>query len=238
MIILMIGFTLGAATVEEGPQMASLIKRTISSVDIQVCVQGSLLTTQREAFQKVLLQYLRVAILSDTAVYLERQYTSLDGGDICFLYVYQAPNPEYSIYAVSYLTTKATNQILNVPFTIPSTGATVQIPCKVDAAQWTGDNLALLGTPFPGLWRVNDVLLWGSCLLSVLFLCMSTLCCYALCTKVSIMPPSNQDNEESKILKMNKEILAILSVKKKAEGESIVQHKMKLHAHTSPGHKH
>lgn len=238
MILMIVALTLpldSTASMEEGPQMATLIKRTISSVDIQLCVQGSLLTTQRAAFQKVLLQYLKVSILSDTAVYLERQYTSLDGGDICFLYVYQAPTPEYSVYAVSFLTTKATNRIITVPFLIPSTGATVQIPCKVDAAQWSGDDLALLGAPFPGLWKVNDVLLWGSCLLSVLFLCMSTLCCYALCTKVSIIPTNQQDQEDSKILKMNKEILSILSGKKKGEGETIVQHKMKIH---STGHKH
>jgi hypothetical protein len=207
-----------SAATEQEPPAATLIPRTTSSVDILVCVQGSLLTTLRSAFQTTLVKYLRDRILEDTAVYLERQYTALVSGDLCYLYVYQAPNPQYSIYAAERLTTKLNekNQLLLVPFTIPSTDSTVEIQCKVDAAQWSGDDLTLLGAPLPGLWTVNDMLLWGSCLLSVLFLCMATLCCYALCTKVSPFKDHSAEDEESKILKMDKEILTVLTAQKNA----------------------
>ena len=216
-----------SAAAEQEPPAATLIPRSTSSVDILVCVQGSLLTTLRSAFQTTLVKYLRDRILEDTAVYLERQYTALVSGDLCYLYVYQAPNPQYSIYAAEQLTTKLNekNQLLLVPFTIPSTDSTVEIQCKVDAAQWSGDDLTLLGAPLPGLWTVNDMLLWGSCLLSVLFLCMASLCCYALCTKISPFKDLSAEDEESKILKMDKEILTVLTAQKHAH-----------HHHESGGH--
>jgi hypothetical protein len=190
------------------------ITRTTSSVDIQLCIfSGEILATQRAEFQAVLLSHLQKNILSNTAVYLERQYTTLSGGDLCYLYVYQAPTPEYSGYAVRQLA-GLNEQVLEVPFKIPSTGVTVTIHCKVDAAQWSGDDLRYMGAPIPFMWKVNDLLLWGSSLLSVLFVCMSGLCCYALCTRLG---SANNTQEDNQILKVDKEILAtLLSSKRKA----------------------
>jgi hypothetical protein len=178
--------------------------RTASSVDIQVCLfGGEILATQRAEFQAVLLRHLQTNVLSNTAVYLERQYTTLSGGDLCYLYVYQAPTPEYSGYAVRQLA-GLNERTMEVPFKLASSGVTVAIRCRVDAAQWSGDDLQNLGVPVPFMWKVNDVLLWGSSLLSVLFVCMSGLCCYALCTRLR---PGQAD---SQILKVDKAILATL----------------------------
>jgi hypothetical protein len=198
--VLIVSFT-------KAQESTTLIQRTTNSVDIQICVQGSVLSTQRSDFQKALLQYLQDTILSTNAVYLERQYTTLQSGDLCFLYVYQAPNTAYSLIAVQRFSSM-TDQLIHVPFTFATSGANVLIPCKVDAAQWNGDDLTYLGTPFPAMWKVNDLLLWGSCILSLLFVCMSALCCYALCTKIS--PITDGDS----VVKMDKEILSILKKKK------------------------
>lgn len=193
------------------------ITRTSSSVDIQLCILngGGILATQRADFQTVLLSHLRQNVFSNTAVYLERQYTTLSGSDFCYLYVYQAPNPDYSAYAVKQLAA-LTDQILHVPFKMPATGITVTIECKVDAAQWSGDDLTYLGTPIPFMWKVNDLLLWGSSVLSLLFVCMSGLCCYALCTRITPLGASGDANQEdNQILKVDKEILAALLSKRK-----------------------
>ena len=213
--------TLLLFTTTECQEIATLIQRTSSSVDIQICVQGSVLATQRIEFQKSLLKYLQDTVLSTDAVYLERQYTTLLNSDLCFLYVYQAPNTAYSLIAVQRFSSK-TDQLLNVPFTFTSSGTNVIVQCKVDASLWSGDDLTYLGTPFPVMWKVNDLLLWGSCILSMLFVCMSALCCYAFCTKIN--PQVEGDN----VLKMDKEILSLLKQKKNAEQSVDLNKKMKL----------
>ena len=207
-----------------------MIQRSASSVDIQLCVLNvGVLATQRSEFQTALLNHLQTNILSSTAVYLERQYTTLTGTDLCFLYVYQAPNPDYSAYAVRQFAAM-NEQILQVPFTIPSSGVTVLISCKVDAAQWNGDDLTYLGAPMPVMWNVNDILLWGSCMVSLLFLCLSGLCCYAICTKISPLGSTNdktsENNEDNRILKVDKQILDTL-LKQKRE-QSALADKMKI----------
>ena len=231
LLLLLLATTAKVEAQQDTAAAATLIQRTTSSVDIQICVQGSLLATQRAAFQQELLKYLQTQVLNDNGVYLERQYTTITGGGMCFLYVYQGPNPDFSVYAVRQFAAM-NNQMFNVPFTFPSTGISVQIPCKVDAAQWTGDDLTYLGTPIPGMWKVNDLLLWGSCLLSVLFLCMSCLCCYAMCTRVTPFGTVAEGDEGgNSILRMDKEILSLLTQKKRIEevpSATVLKSKLKL----------
>jgi hypothetical protein len=143
--------------------------RTTNSVDVQLCVQTAFLTPQRDAFLQALIAYLTESILNSNALYLDRQYTTTDGG-LCYLFVYQAPGPDN---AVSVLERLAEQRTLSVPF------GNAPIQCSVQAAQWAGDDLSYLGAPLPGLWTVNDLLLWGACCLTVVFLCMSGMCCYA-----------------------------------------------------------
>ncbi len=146
------------------------VMRTTNSVDIQVCVNSAFLTPQRDAFQAALCGYLTGSVLNSNGLYLDRQFTT-GAGSLCYLYVFQAPSPKYAQLTLGRLTEQAS-------ITVPLSGA--DIACSVSAAQWSGDNLSYLGAPFPLLWTVNDMLLWGGCLLSVLFLCMSGLCCFAL----------------------------------------------------------
>lgn len=215
-------------------QAASIIPRSASSVDIQLCVlSGFLLPTQRTEFQQVLLTHLQTQILSDTGVYLERQYTTLTEGNLCYLCVYQAPTTDYAVYAVKKFAALP-SQLLYIPFTFSTTaGVSVQIPCKVDAALWSGDDLTYLGTPFPvKWWKVNDLLLWGSSLVSLLFVCLSSLCCYALCTqnlgnntkynsdhdngvvsfkKKDKSSNSSNNGKNNNVVKMDKKILSTLT---------------------------
>lgn len=214
---------------------STMIPRSSKSVDIQLCILSGVLTTQRADFQKTLLTHLQTNVLQSTDVYMESQYTTLIEGNLCYMCVYQAPNADYSSYAVKKLAA-LNNQLLYVPFTLGG-GVNVQIPCKVDAAQWSGDDLTYLGTPFPVMWKVNDLLLWGSCLLSLLFVCMSALCCYAICTntppttadphngvlsfKMKKTPPSplllqnnpdkNKNQDDKNVLKMDKKLLSTLN---------------------------
>ena len=161
-------------------QETSAVMRTTNSVDIQICVNTAFLTPQRSAFQQSLANYM-MQMLQSNALYLDRQYTT-NQGNLCFLYVYQAPNPSYAAQVLETLT--AQNSV-SVPF------SDTNIVCSVAAAQWSGDDLSTLGAPFPGLWTVNDLVLWGSCLLALLFLCMAGVCCFALC-KVYRAPRSKE----------------------------------------------
>lgn len=145
------------------------IIRTTNSVDIQICVQSAFLTPQRDLFLQALIEYLTQAILNNNALYLDRQYTTNEGA-LCYLFVYQAPGPENAVSVMERLSEQPN---LRIPF------ASTTIQCSIQAAQWSGDNLSYLGAPFPGLWTVNDLILWGSCILTVIFLCMSGMCCYA-----------------------------------------------------------
>jgi hypothetical protein len=196
----------------------TIVPRSSKSVDIQLCVLTGVLTTQRAEFQQTLLTHLQTNVLQSTDVYMESQYTTLVEGNLCYLCVYQAPNTEYSAYAVKKLAA-LNNQLLYVPFTLGG-GVNVQIPCKVDAAQWSGDDLTYLGVPFPVMWKVNDLLLWGSCMLSLLFVCMSALCCYAICTNpnngvlsIKTKPSGNsiKENDKKDVLKVDKKVLSSLT---------------------------
>lgn len=162
--------------------------RTTNSVDVQVCVETAFLTPQRDAFLQTLTSYLMQSILNSNALYLDRQYTTVDGG-LCYLFVYQAPEPDNAINVLERL---AEQPALYVPF-----GSTT-IQCTVEAAQWSGDNLSYLGAPFPGLWTVNDLVLWGACFLTVLFLCLSGMCCYAFIVLRSDKAQNHNNNNNNK----------------------------------------
>ena len=170
MLLYLLGIVLmGVSAAQQQQTQTNSVIRTTNSVDIQLCVQTAFLTPQRDAFLQALTTHLTQDILNSNALYLDRLYTTVDGG-LCYLFVYQAPSPEN---AVNVLERLAEQTAVYVPL-----GATT-IQCSVDAAQWSGDNLAYLGAPFPGMWTVNDLLLWGACFLTVLSLCLSGLCCYA-----------------------------------------------------------
>lgn len=165
--------------------------RSTNSVDIQICVTTAFLTPQRDLFQQSLYTYLTTSVLNSNALYLDRQYTTSQG-NLCYLYVFQAPNPSMAIVAMQQITAKQST--LSIPL------GTQEISCQVSAAQWTGENLSYLGVPFPDLWTVNDLILWGSCLVSVLFLCLSGICCFAMCRLYYHMPPKSKNNNNNKDL--------------------------------------
>ena len=142
-------------------QSTDAILRSTNSVDIQVCVNSAFLTPLRGAFQSTLMTTLQ-NLLASNALYLDRQYTTLQG-TLCYLYVYQAPNPSMAVAVLEQLSLLTT---LDVNFN------SAYITCSINAAQWSGDQLSYLGAPFPVLWTFNDLILWGACLLSLLFLCM------------------------------------------------------------------
>jgi hypothetical protein len=173
----------------EGQQQTGQVIRTTNSVDIQACVSTAILTPQRDLFQQSLAQYLMQGILNSNALYLDRQYTTEQGG-LCYLYVYQGQSPGNAVSVLERLTQQS---VLNVPF------ASTTIQCFVTAAQWSGDNLAYLGAPFPQLWTMNDLILWASCLLTLLSLCMSGICCYALC-RLRLIRAAAASEPEHKLL--------------------------------------
>lgn len=176
------------------------VMRTGNSVDIQACVNTAFLTPQRDLFQSALWGYLAGSLLNNNGLYLDRQYTTTQGG-LCYLYVFQAPNPRLAAMALAMLTSHSS---ILVPLSDTS------IECSVSAVQWSGDNLSYLGAPFPMLWTVNDLVLWGGCILGILFLCMSGLCCFAMCklqakggetttTSNSSKPLNNNNNNKKKM---------------------------------------
>jgi hypothetical protein len=174
-LVLMLGGLMPALS------QSNAVLRSTNSVDIQLCVSTAILSPQRDAFQQALASYLMQTILNSNALYLDRQYTT-DEGALCYLYVYQGQSPSNAMRVLERLTQQST---LGIPF------ASTTIQCSVAAAQWTGDSLDYLGAPFPGLWTINDVVLWGACLLSLLTLCMAGGCCYALCKLRQTQPPAS-----------------------------------------------
>ena len=175
-----------------GAQTGDAVMRTSNSVDIQVCVNTAFLTPQRDVFQGALWTYLTGSLLNNNGLYLDRQYTTSQG-NLCYLYVFQAPNPHLATMALAMLTSHSS-------ILVPLSDTSIQ--CGLSAAQWSGDNLSYLGAPFPLLWTVNDLVLWGGCVLGVLFLCMSGLCCFAMC-KIQFsnkkLAPSNKEEAKKKV---------------------------------------
>jgi len=150
-------------------QVSNAVLRTSNSVDVQVCVTTAFLTPLRGDFQTALFAYLTQTILKSDALYLDRQYTTAQGG-LCYLYVYQGTSPSNAVQALERLTQQISIQL-----------GQDTIECSVTAAQWSGDDLSYLGAPFPLLWTVNDLVLWTSCVLAGLCLCVAGICCFALC---------------------------------------------------------
>ena len=150
--------------------------RSTNSVDIQVCA-GGVLANYRDAFEAALLQSLQTKLRS-LAVYLDTGYSDTDG-DMCLLYVLQAPNPTAAAQAFQYLNPQGSGSVTFLqPF--QQAGVTAQANCTLTAAQWSGFSLSYLGAPLPSMWTVNDLLLWGSCGVGVLALVLAAGCCYAL----------------------------------------------------------
>jgi hypothetical protein len=185
------------------------IIRNTNSVEVQLCVQTAFLTSQRDVFLQALTDYLTQSILNSNALYLDRQYTTTDGA-LCYLFVYQAPGPDN---AVSVMLRLAEQTTLSVPF------GTTRIECQVQAAQWSGDSLSYLGAPLPGLWTVNDLVLWGACFLTVLFLCMSGLCCYAFIMLHGAKAPHHLHHEPT-----------IMTMKQQQQGGKSAHHAAPLHS--------
>ena len=151
-----------------GGQLAGteLTMRTFNSVDIQVCVDG-ILSSEHAAVQTAVGTQLRAMLLA-TAVYFIRTYTVAAKGTVCYVFVYQARNPEGARLAVQTLMTDQSS--LQVPY------ASGFLPCAIDAVPWRGEDTGPVGMD----WHLsaNDVMLWGGCAGSVLALCSVSVCCF------------------------------------------------------------
>ena len=182
-------------------QVSNAVLRSTNSVDVQVCVSTAFLTPLRGDFQTALYTYLTQTILNSNALYLDRQYTTADGG-LCYLYVYQGSSPSNAAMVLERLTQRVDQQnSLSIQLGQDT------IKCSVSAAQWSGDDLSYLGAPFPLLWTATDLVLWASCVLSGLCLCVAGICCFALCKlrqqqQQLVMPLKSHDKPIN--MKLNK----------------------------------
>ena len=110
------------------------------------------------------------AVLSSTAFFLTRVYSSDDGG-ICFYYVFQAPNPTAAKTAFLRLSPQGGSNMY-----VTFDNAVKQ--CAITASPWQGDGQAPMGMQLPFQWSANDLLLWGLCGGGALCaLAVGTCCC-------------------------------------------------------------
>ena len=157
------------------PLVSEEVVRDSNSIDIQLCV-GGLLTTDSVAFQSAAATQL-AALLSSTAIYLTRVYT-IPTGDLCLLYVFEAPNPSSAQLGLARLSPPG--QLSGHAASIIITGQGVPWPCTVTASPWQVMDASPMGVPLPFQWSANELLLWGLCGGGFLLAAALGTCCCAL----------------------------------------------------------
>jgi hypothetical protein len=139
---------------------SELTMRTTASVDLQVCAPG-VLSEERAVVADAVTTTLRFLLMQTTAVYLVREYTTPTSGDMCLLYVYQAPSPAAAAYTEVLLSQQAdvSEGQLSVTYTLATTSTTVRAICSLVVSQWQGED-----APLPLLPSVtaDDLLFWGA----------------------------------------------------------------------------
>jgi hypothetical protein len=120
--------------------------------------------------QTVIVTRLRV-LLSSTAVYPTRLYTS--SATVCFMFVFQARNPEEARESVHKIDTSDTST-LEVVF------QGFNLPCRVTAVPWVGADSGPLGLSWQ--FTASDVLLWGAIGGGTLLFCVVATCCFVQLT--------------------------------------------------------
>ena len=137
---------------------ANNIEHTTNSVDIQVCVDDAVLSSERDALQAAVLTALSTALATDNAVYPLRRYTM---SGVCFIFVYQAQSP----YAARDCLVP-----LDSVKTILFNGDNLQ--ARITAVPWRGEELPL-GAP-----SIDALMIWGIASIALLFSCILGMCCY------------------------------------------------------------
>jgi hypothetical protein len=176
---LLVGVERGGQAEVVADASSELTMRTTASVDVQVCAPG-VLTEERAAVAAAVLTTLRYLLMQTTAVYLVREYTTAVSGDMCLLYVYQAPSPTAAAYTEVLLAQQVGVPVgaLSVSYT-SATGASVTAVCALAVSQWQGED-----APLPLLPSVtaDDLLLWGAIGGGGLAVAVVVACLCVLCT--------------------------------------------------------
>lgn len=175
--ICLVHFACGSSS-SSGLLIASseLTLRTTSSVDIQVCAPG-VLSDERVSVADAISAVLRFQLAQTSAVYLVREYTSTSG-DVCFLYVYQAPSPEIASYTEMMLAQQSGQEgLLTIQYT-SATGASLTLQCATAVAPWRGED-----PPLPIFPEVTaaDLIMWGAIAGGALAFAVVTACCCVIC---------------------------------------------------------
>ena len=143
-----------------------LTMRSFDSVDIQVCAD-SILATEQVSLRDAIVTRLR-ELLSSAAVYFTRTYTTASTGTVCYMFVFQARNPEEVRESVQLVMTDTG--------TLPVTFQGLNLVCRIMAVPWVGQDTGPLGLSWQ--FSANDVLLWGAITGGALASCSIAVCCF------------------------------------------------------------
>ena len=170
-----------------------ILLRTTSSVDIQVCAP-QVLSTERDSIMEAVGNRLQ-SVLSSTAVYHARTYTTAIDGGVCFLFVYQAPSPMVARNAVPLF-----GDVLDVQY------EGFPVRCAISLVPWSGLEKNTLGLPWS--WTGQDILLWGSCVGIALLFCVIGACFYVQITlnKERLQAQELYDQDKKMIARMVKKL--------------------------------
>ena len=146
-----------------------LTMRSYDSVDIEVCADN-ILASEQSSLQTVIVTRLR-ELLSSTAVYPTRRYSAT--ATVCFMFVFQARNPEEARESVHKIDSSDTST-LDVVF------EGFSLVCRVTAVPWVGEDSGPLGLSWE--FTASDVLLWGAVGGGTLLFCVVATCCFVQLT--------------------------------------------------------
>ena len=163
--------------------------RSFNSVDIQICAD-SMLSTERAGLQAALQTNMQGKLLT-TAVYYTRYYTTAGQGTVCYMFVYQAPNPQAAREAIQ--TLMQDSGTMDVAYL----GATV--PCRITAIPWVGEDVGPMGLDWQ--FGANDVMLWGGCMGGLLTACSIGVCCFVQ------LSANKETKRADEVLKKDRETL-------------------------------
>ena len=151
---------------------------TTNSVQVEACASiANVASSSRGAFQTALSQNIG-SILSGSALFLTRVYSDSATGNLCFFYVYQAPNQEAARAAFAKLSPQGVGTSQGVSLTV--TFNSLPYVCTVSASVWQNEDSLPFGVQLPFQWSANDILLWAVCGGALLCVAAISACCFIL----------------------------------------------------------
>lgn len=159
------------------PTQQEQVVYTSNSVQIEACASiPNVPSASRAAFQDVLSQTIG-GLISTSTLFLTRVYSD-SSGNLCFFYVYQAPNQDSARAAFAKLSPQGVGSAQSFSLTIIFNS--LPYVCTVSTSVWQNEDSLPFGVKLPFQWTADDILLWALCGGALLSVAAISACCCVL----------------------------------------------------------